>query len=398
MLHLDEGLVHELLDGELDPAHEAGVRAHIQECAECRRLYDDAREMLAEADRVIASLDDSVPVQPVVANEPGAPAPLIRPDFRPDATGVPIVLIPTSEEATRPPPRRRGWTPLAMAAGVILAVGAGYALFPHDGAMPAPRGGFVTLGSAPSDSSGTAAAPTGSATPALATARTRQTDARNDISSDAARAAAPAAPAAPPATPAPRSLTQRDIPATERRVGAEAQSAPPTAAATTAAAKANALRFPDPPSDAASAPGTVASNAPSRADRGRFTAAPSAAAAEAGNTPAGPPLETQAQISGRIGLDEAKRELGTSLHAIDGLRPQFVGLVPGRLVPGADPARNVVRAVYVDKAGRPFYLDQQRVAGGAAPRPTGIVRGDVQLFLHGQLPADSVASIRDRIR
>ncbi|MEO8226750.1 MAG: zf-HC2 domain-containing protein, partial [Gemmatimonadota bacterium] len=290
MLHLDEGLVHELLDGELDPAQEAGVRAHIQECAECRRLYDDAREMLAEADRVIASLDDSVPVQPVVANDPGAPAPLIRPDFRPDATGVPVVLIPTNEEVTRPPPRRRNWTPLAMAAGVILALGAGYALFPRDGAMPAPRGGFVTLGSAPPDSSGTAAALTDSATPALATARTRQTDASGNTASDAARAAAP------PATPAPRSLAQRDIPATERPVEAKAQSAPATAAPTTAAAKANALRFPDPPSDAASAPGTVASNAPSRADRGRFTAAPSAAAAEAGNTPAGPPLETQAQI------------------------------------------------------------------------------------------------------
>lgn len=379
MLHLDEGLVHELLDGELDPAQEAGVRAHIQECAECRRLYDDAREMLAEADRVIASLDDTAPARAAGVADPTAPPPLIRPDTRPDATGVPVVLFPTNEEVTRPPPRRRGWAPLAMAAGVLLAVGATYALFPRDDEMPAARGGFVTLPSAPADSSATAAPLTDSATPALATAGTRQTDARDESPSAAARVAAPAA---PPATTA-----------AERPVQAEAQSAPATSAA-----KANALRFPDPPSDAAPAPGTLANGAPSRADRGRFSTAPSAAAAEANNTPAAPPLETQAQISSRIGLDEAKRELGASLHAIDGLRPQFVGLVPGRLVPGADPARNVVRAVYVDAAGRPFYLDQQRVAGGAAPRPTGIVRGDVQLFLHGQLPADSAASIRDRIR
>ena len=124
-----------------------------------------------------------------------------------------------------------------------------------------------------------------------------------------------------------------------------------------------------------------------------------AAARESAASPApAPTLDVQAQITSRIGLDDAKRTLGAPLHAIDGLRPRLVGLIPGRLVPGADPARDVVRAVYLDQNGQPFYLDQQRV-GAAGPRRTGgIVKGDVQLFLNGNVSPDSARALEQRLR
>jgi hypothetical protein len=170
------------------------------------------------------------------------------------------------------------------------------------------------------------------------------------------------------------------------------------------------------PPEPAFAEARVSPVSPRRDER----AAPAAAAFKAGIAPAEPqrvaelkalndrePLtvERDAQISTRIGLDEARRELGGNLHVIDGMQAELVGLVPGRLVPGADPSRPVVRVVYLDGQGQSFFLDQQRIAADSRDRqalaeavPGAWLDGDVQLRLHGALSNDSLAGLARRVK
>ena len=128
----------------------------------------------------------------------------------------------------------------------------------------------------------------------------------------------------------------------------------------------------------------------------QVTAAP-AAAPEAGNT---------GGVT-RIGLDEAARQLGGPLHAIDGMSRQSITLLPGTSIEGADPSRPVVRAVYADRSGTPLFLDQQMARPGAGPATPQPGRGGRQvwvkdgvlLILHGgNLSADSLRSLARRVR
>jgi hypothetical protein len=57
MSHLDEGMIHELLDGELSPGDARAARAHLAACAQCRALYEEAMGFFEESDRLVAALD-----------------------------------------------------------------------------------------------------------------------------------------------------------------------------------------------------------------------------------------------------------------------------------------------------------------------------------------------------
>jgi hypothetical protein len=107
----------------------------------------------------------------------------------------------------------------------------------------------------------------------------------------------------------------------------------------------------------------------------------------------------------RIGLDEAQRLLGGPMHVIDGLQPEFVGLVPGRLVRGANPSDYVVRVVYLDDQRRMIFLDQQRL--DLTGRQMGMqrdtippewVKGDVRLSLSGNISTESARALARRVR
>jgi hypothetical protein len=112
--------------------------------------------------------------------------------------------------------------------------------------------------------------------------------------------------------------------------------------------------------------------------------------------------EQRAQVYMRIGLDEAVKQLGRPLHVIEGMSPQLIGLVQGRLVPGADVNRPVVRVVYLDTRGRMILLDQQRLLPGqAAASVGGNLRwtvGDVMLYLRGEPSPDVLRSLQRRVR
>ena len=69
---------------------------------------------------------------------------------------------------------------------------------------------------------------------------------------------------------------------------------------------------------------------------------------------------------------------------------------------GADPARPVVRVVYLDNRGRLILLDQQRLRAGQAPASaSGSLRwtlGDVMIYLHGDAGTDVLRGLQRRVR
>ena len=393
MLHPDEGVIHELLDGELAGPDAETVRRHLAECGDCRRLYQEAQALVAESDRAIALLDDTRPeLNEAVAPEPDTFGPGLPPPPAANVrAGPPIVLMPSAPQ----PPRWRRVRPRSglWAAALLLLVGGGYLVFGR-GSEPAPQGtSSPALETFPL--AGKAAAPL-----------TDSADAQAEAHAAAALAAHPPFGAPVPTAAAADSTSSKraadtggtrlaaadrtagDRAADDRPAGTER---PKPAAEPTTSARALAARG-ERAANVAAADNAAADNAAAA----REAAQPPVAAAP---PPMPPSLETQAGISARIGLDDAKRELGSPLHGIDGLRPRLVGLIPGRLVPGADPSRNVVRAVYLDQNGTPFFLDQQRISTSGGARPSGgLVKGDVQLFLNGNLPPDSAGALAQRVR
>jgi cytoskeletal protein RodZ len=108
MPHVDEGLLHAYLDGALDALAEAGalphgitrhsIDAHLAVCADCRALLETERTIRTRAGAV---LDAAAPVVDVP----------------------PFSELFAAHRTRRP--RRRVW-PLAWAASLLLAVGAGW--------------------------------------------------------------------------------------------------------------------------------------------------------------------------------------------------------------------------------------------------------------------------------
>jgi hypothetical protein len=117
--------------------------------------------------------------------------------------------------------------------------------------------------------------------------------------------------------------------------------------------------------------------------------------------PPPPTIENRAQVYLRIGLDEARRQLGGPVHAIEGMSPLFHGLAKSVAPPFTDTARPVVRSVYIGPNERLILLDQQRVRpGAAAPALSGNSWrvGDVILYLHGDARPEVLRNLSRRVR
>jgi hypothetical protein len=105
MSHLDEGVIHALLDGEIPSAELPPIQAHLGTCAECRARLAGEQELLATSDRLIELIE-----------VPAAAAPVPR---------------------KRSPLVRRTWPrDVAWAATVVLAAGLGYSARGSMGASP----------------------------------------------------------------------------------------------------------------------------------------------------------------------------------------------------------------------------------------------------------------------
>ncbi|MBK9550525.1 MAG: zf-HC2 domain-containing protein [Gemmatimonadetes bacterium] len=197
--HLDDGTIHELLDGEIPSAQLAPLQGHLASCADCRARLESAREMVDFSDELVELLDD------------------------------PPVAAPVATVVTPLPTRSSPWIrQLAWAASIAVAVGAGwYARGDVQQVLPAVRvdSPIADAISAVPPTTVTAppAAPERAAAPAPVV-RGRQeesakpaqelADRRNDVTAKSVSAeqqvavgAAAPVPVAAPATMAPRAAT-----------------------------------------------------------------------------------------------------------------------------------------------------------------------------------------------
>ena len=97
MQHLDDGVIQEMIDGEIASRDLPPLQAHLASCDACRARLEAARMAASEADELLLMLDEVEPSAPVASP----------------------VVVPI----TRPHWSRN----LAWAASLMLAVGLGYA-------------------------------------------------------------------------------------------------------------------------------------------------------------------------------------------------------------------------------------------------------------------------------
>lgn len=386
MSHLDEGQLHALLDGELDEDQRRAAEEHLGACADCRRLFDEARDFLLEADALVAAVD-LPPAAPSSAPPPAPPAPPVDSPM---------------------PKRRLPWRSLAWAASLVVATGIGWYASELRIAKPA---GFAK--DVADSSSQPSAAPTDVATAdrdALAKSRAAppavvgQLD-EQKAEADQAAGQRQAPPPAPAAAPAPQ----------------------PAAEAPAAAAQAQELAEAAAPAGEERARNEPSPLQPGLADRAQEPAPPARPSAGFAPAPAlGAYKTAEASALQPVQMEEAVRILGGTIRLLDGLTPARILTGPGRLVPGADPGRDLVRVVYADPPARELWLDQQRIGPDEAPanqallarRANPLLPGDtlvttqaggrrslqwidqdvMRLALTGYLPVDSLQFLARRVR
>ncbi|MES2124800.1 MAG: zf-HC2 domain-containing protein [Gemmatimonadota bacterium] len=261
MPHLDDGMIHALLDGEIPSSELPPITTHLASCAECRARLERAQALMAEADELIEVLDLPAEVE--------VPATIVTPIRRP----------------------QRWIAPVAWAASLVIAVGGGYAARGNLILVPPQESVAVNAPTQAADK--TVAPPPAVATreatpPAAAPARTEQPAAKSSAAPPVEQRAALA------------EATKPNDAARERR-----EPAPPAAAPAPLAAGAamGALR------DAAS--GNVAR----RADEARELAPRNAA------TPKQLALDVRTRVD-TIELPDAMRLLGGNIRLVGGLVPR----------------------------------------------------------------------------
>lgn len=423
MSHLDEGTLHALLDGELDLHEVKEIQAHIGSCAACGTRLLEVKEFYSESDRLVGLLE--VPITPSRRTA-------VPPDAEPDLVNEPPSAAPPrpprpapriSESSTeRPPPllipenphygRGRYLRRMRWAALVLVMVGAGYI-----GNQMRQSGGFefdgLPLPEAPADSSPGAVLSSEEAVPAAEPGGT------DTSPPGGAETSAPAE--AKSAAPVPKRRAPAPAPAKAANEEPESSLAAGTVGGTGNLEESadEALKDEPPPSEQESDVRVEAARALRELDRERqvdradaATAALDAArrrealarqtAAAAATAPAPRTPEQRAQTYLRIGLDEAAKQLGRPVHVIEGMSPLFMGLALGRVSPGADAARPVVRVVYQDSQGRLILLDQQRLRPGQATSAPGAephwIVGEIALHLSGEVGPDVLRNLRARVR
>ena len=438
MSHLDEGTLHALLDGELDLAEVSEIQLHLGSCVACGSRLQEVKQVLAEADRLVGTMEvpSQAPTQPPQrpASRPNPP-PLSQPRDPGIWDESPVLLVPDPIDATAW--RRRWMRGIGIAAAIAVVVAGGRligdALKPGHPVLP--------------DRDLTTAAP--AVPPVVAssqeTRRAQPPATTRERPRPPARTPSPAAVGkTAPATSA-RVLDSANELKDEAAVGADSfssdsmalasrfdtdttavagvsstaeseslstQSARKARTDSTAARESTAADRPNPDDQLATRQAAAAALAELDRQRRRERANAATAAlpparpepvpAESAPAARAPTLEERAQVYLRIGLDEAVRQLGGPVHVIEGMTPQFIGLVRGQQVPGASPRRPVVRVVYLDPRGRLILLDQQRMDSSQAPSAaSGNLRwtiGDVMLYLRGEPSQDVLRSLQARVR
>ncbi|MDQ3223658.1 MAG: zf-HC2 domain-containing protein [Gemmatimonadota bacterium] len=405
MSHLDEGTLHALLDGELDLAEVREIQTHLGTCTACDSRLQDVKQFLAEADRLVGALETPAGSTKAL-REPAStpPARPFAPSREPQAwEPAPELLLPDSGENVN---RARWMRAFRWAAMILVVFGVGRMI---QGALR-PDDSMLELSTRDEASPST---PPAVVSP-VETVRPESRPPRESRSAPAPANRTRTAKAAP------QSKVLADQPAaaplsTDEELdtagaASEDSAVAPRDTQTLAAARGGVSAAEAEDQDLATRQAAAA--ALEELDRERLRSRANAATASlppprtevqpAAETPPAPrTLEQRAQVYLRIGLDEAVAQLGRPVHVIEAMSPEFIGLTPGRQVPGADPNRPVVRVVYQDR-GRMILLDQQRLRTGQAPGASaGNLRwtqGDVMLYLHGEPGPEVLRNLQRRVR
>ena len=297
MQHVDEGMIHAFLDGELSPAEATEFERHLSVCAPCRAKFAEEQGFVTEAAGLVVALDN------------------VAPGTRPATTPIPLRRV-------------RPWfvrpATLAWAASIVAAAGIGYTWRGAPLAVEAPMAA-IAENAAPQEVEERAAVSPPATAPMVATAAARRSATAEGRGSPSAPPPAPTA-----AVPEPAALADASPAAPTEAL----EQAPATFAAQGAALKSGE------------------SAAGLRYERG----VPVDTGA-AGRLAFGPAVTADPK---RITMDEAVSLLGGSIQLIDGLTPQRVEVIAGIDVPGADPNRQVVRIYYEEPDLGLVTLDQQR--------------------------------------
>ncbi len=418
MAHVDDGTLNALLDGEVPPEEAVAVRAHLASCAECAARFEEAKRFLADAADLLSALAPPAqqrapavappapwagPAVPALASpaQPGGPprrvsktarevaididgathkSPAIPPNFPREGEEVPPPLLgPTGRPLFEgsAPARRAGratdWPTLAWAASVVLALGVGYLANEVKHARQPLAPSETALASAPASAAAPSRGPTRATprTPRSGAGRERVKSGAGDVPRVTALAHKPAAAQGrkvvrPPAAEAAPLADAIRPTAPAAGAGGAVTTAPSLTTGVTAGPPAGA------PAEARAEQElrrATPSPAPTRAGNlATARQAPAAAArAPAARDRAAPAPPRPAFRSSDV--DEAAARLSGNLRFVEGLALEGVKIGPGSLVPGADPARDVVRVVYADPQGRRLQLDQQRIP---LPQDTGL--------------------------
>lgn len=362
MSHLDEGMIHELLDGELPPDEARAARSHLVTCAECRAIYEEAKAFLDESNRLVTTLDAD---SGVTARLPARPPATDRESFRArPSRGLPL--------------RTMAW-----AASIFLAISLGY----YGSDFRNHAAGKLKE----------------EATPALTPALLPE------------QAPVVEEPSAPPAAAVARKTNQ------ERQKPASPAASPQRLDEVGQAAARDSTALFRAENEAGAAGGRVAGQSVASAElRSAAVTDQAADAKDAAEQPAAAPMNMAAKVAAptvqpafrRVPMEEGVRILGGTIRLIDGLTPERVETGSGQLVAGARPGLSVVRVIYLDPPRREIWLDQQHGAGAAAAAadtilvPSSSGAESLQwhpapgewLSLTGFLTADSLHALARRVK
>ncbi len=342
MSHLDEGVLHGMLDGEVSSGEIRIIEAHLKSCSTCTNRFEEARRLRDEAFAMIGALDE-VPVGLAVGAPPRA-APAISPRARDLGRWR----------------RVRAWAPAAAwAATIVAAVGLGLSLGDQPQTVAVPEASMDVGTATPPTESPKASPPAVLSEPAPVPgpARTAKQRERQRKEAPAASRPAPTASAATGAVAVaePERLGRRDSALGGRAVVGEERSSAADAV-TKAPAPRTQLEEADLKKSALKArPKSLADNQ-IKLDEVVVT-----------GTSAASPV---------ISADQAIEALGGSIRLIDGLTPARYERV-GELI----------RVVYETGFG-PLILEQWRAAN--------VVRH--RLITPKGVPSDTVSAWTERIR
>jgi hypothetical protein len=341
MQHLDEGLLHELVDGEIPSTDLPPIQAHLAACSECRARLEEAREFAGEAERLVEMIELPERDTPRAA-------------------------------VTAPSPRARPWgRDLAWAATVVVAVGAGY--LARGGSRPDQPAENESAAPAPVAAPGTTPV---SAPIIVAPAEPqRSTQAVSNQSDERRNQAAAPAPSRPPTPAKDFAKTALDA-AAEGKVRLSESTVRDTAAKAREETVATAADKPAPGAALGRVRNVAPATPPTFRSGGRQE--PGAGANvlrldDQGRLTAG--LKREA-IPIEITFTEARRLLSDTLRLIEGLTPLRLE------VTGTE-----VRVVYAFASGE-LALEQWLVDG----------RISYRLVAPTDFPPDSLKRLRERVR